>query len=117
MKINAINHKDIEALSPDQLVELLSNLLSHEVQKEYATEEIQRISIPRPITIKDGGEDARVELEIDPARIIKSLWIKQKLTVFQSKAQKMDDRACYREVIANPQVRKHKAKKAGTGLL
>jgi hypothetical protein len=35
-------------------------------------------------------------------------WIKNTYTTFQSKAQKMDDRECYNEVIADPKKRKYK---------
>src|SRR3569833_454475 len=112
MKLNSLSQDEIKYLKPDELVELLDLLISAEVEKHFTYPDVNKISVPRPITIKDGGEDAQVILTIDDSKINTSKWIKEKFTCFQSKAQKMDDRACKNEVIANPQKRKNKELKA-----
>ncbi|TDO22365.1 hypothetical protein [Pedobacter duraquae] len=112
MKINALSPKDISGLKPDQLIDLLEKLLSLETSKVYLPSEINSLSVPKALTVKDGGEDAKIALDISIAdnRLVGSQWIKNPVTVFQSKASKMSPDDCYKEVII-PRKRGQKGKK------
>jgi len=110
MKINALTEDEVKHLKPAELVELLSILISSEIANTYQPGEIKTVSVPRPINVKDGGEDGKVEFEIPDtdSRFDNSKWIKSKYTMFQCKAQKMSDIACYKEIV----VVKNKSPKA-----
>ena len=101
MKLNALSSDDISGLKPEQLVELLDTLLSSETSKSYSQTEIKDLSVPKALTIKDGGEDAKIILDIPRTdkRLSTSQWIKNPYTIFQSKASKMSSDDCYKEVI------------------
>jgi len=103
--INRISTKEIWQLEPEQLVDLLNILISCELKNNFTTEEIIRAEVPKPITIKDGGGDAIVELNINNSRQINTEWIKFHLTIIQSKAQKMSAPACKNEILQNPSSR------------
>jgi len=101
MKLNALSPDDITGLKPDQLIDLLETLLSSETLKNYTPSEIDTLSIPKALTVKDGGEDAKITLDVSTTdkRLSTSQWIKTPNTMFQSKASKMSPEDCYKEVI------------------
>jgi len=96
--INKIEPKDIQRLDPDQLVELLHILLNNETLTKLPLTETY-VSVPRPITMKDGGEDARVQFDLPKDFKLDSKWIKEPFACFQSKAKKMSDADCYNELV------------------
>ena len=96
--INKIEPKDIQRLDPEQLVELLHILLNSEVLNNLPITDTY-ISVPRPITMKDGGEDARVQFDLPKDFKLDSKWIKEPYTCFQSKAKNMELAECYNEFI------------------
>lgn len=98
--INRIEHKDIQQLDPDQLVELLNILLNNEVINRLPLSNTY-VSVPRPITIRDGGEDARVQFDLPAGFRLDSKWIKEPYTCFQSKAKKMGYSECYNELLVS----------------
>lgn len=108
MKINAITEDQVKFLKPEELVGLLDVLLSAEIEKYFTNRNVDRVSVPRPITIKDGGEDGRVELTVDDSNDITSLWIKSKFTCFQCKAQEMSEADCKKEVVVDIKKRKNR---------
>ena len=83
--INAITIDHISGLSPEQLSELLHILLRIEAEKNSLNN--PKILVPQKITVADGGEDGRIEWEGDPSE---TDWLKNKLTIFQSKATNLD---------------------------
>lgn len=119
MKLNALTQKEIAGLEPEELVKLLDILISNETSKYFTSAEIRQINVPLPITIKDGGEDARVELDLSSSvsRYHDSQWITSAYNMYQSKAQKMDSLACAKEVLKarkkprDPKVLKPQVKK------
>jgi hypothetical protein len=108
MQVNFVTPEDISNLSAIQIVELLEHLLLKEVGKNYSQSEIERISVPKQITVADGGEDGKLVLNVKEEKPIHSRWIKHSYTCFQCKATKMSEKDCYREVIENPRARKNK---------
>lgn len=98
MQLNEISIKEVKHLEPDELVDLLDILLAGEIALHYLPNEIDKFSVPKPITIKDGGEDANVSLVLEPSKTITSQWLKNSYTSFQCKAQKMTIASCYNEV-------------------
>ncbi|WP_426588007.1 hypothetical protein [Mucilaginibacter sp. R-33] len=111
MELNQISQEEVRLLKPVELVELLEILISAEVSNHFVPKEITSISVPRPITIKDGGEDAHVNLDVADETNITSLYIKAAFTCFQSKAQKMNESDCRNEIDADPKKRKNKTLK------
>lgn len=96
MGIAEVSYEDITRLNGENLVKLLDILLNNEVEKQSA-KNVKRLSVPLPIYIKDGGEDARLEIEWDYA--FESRWLKEKYTSFQSKASEMSETGCYSEIL------------------
>ncbi|MES2874335.1 MAG: hypothetical protein V4708_11480 [Bacteroidota bacterium] len=99
MTVNSITHEEIELLNPDQLIDLLDILIAGEIALHYLPGEVDKAIVPRPIRVKDGGEDAYVKLDLDPAKKITSRWLKQAYTSFQAKATDLSDTQCYDEVV------------------
>lgn len=99
MSINSIFADDINRLKSNNLVSLLRQLLINEVNSHYTEEEVVKISVPDQITIPDGGEDGRVELQIGDEYGIRSRWIQNGFTCFQCKATQFSNTIAYKEVL------------------
>jgi hypothetical protein len=82
-RITEIDYGVIESLSPHQLTRLLKTLLHLETRRHQIATSCSFVSLK--IDVKDGGEDGRVEWSGDPAATNR---IRNRLTIYQSKAQK-----------------------------
>ena len=98
-----IRYNDIEALSPQQLVELVYILLLLETKKSGITS--SAVNVPLKITVPDGGEDARVKWDGEPLR---TNWLPNQFCSFQIKAEKNMSNADFKKAILVSQRRKEK---------
>lgn len=92
MLINEIAHTDLERLTDVQFTDVLFRLLKFESEKFKFTGP-KEILVPIKINVADAGEDGRVECENTNG----SNWIRNKLSIFQVKARKMEGQDFYNE--------------------
>lgn len=92
--INEITIDHIAQLSPDGLSQLLHILLKTEAEKNALPN--WEILVPLKINVADGGEDGRITWNGTPNT---TKWLKNKLTIFQSKATDLNPGACYEEIL------------------
>ena len=88
-----VKHEDIEALKPDQCVDLLRRLLICEAQKHQLA--IKELHVPLNIFVPDDGEDGRIEFYTDPPQ---ESQLSNRLTVFQCKAEYLTPAKCAKEI-------------------
>lgn len=87
MKLNALTQKEISGLEPAELVKLLDILISNETSRFFSPAELRQVSIPLPITIRDGVNqllDITNQLGREMEQIFNQ-WAKVKITDKQVK--------------------------------
>lgn len=92
--INDVTPDQITALKDIQAARLLLKLLTLEAERNH--QPLSGVSVPLNITVADGGEDARVEWQINPPILD---WIPNKYTMFQMKATYMGIEDCGEEIL------------------
>ncbi len=89
-----VEAEHIGRLGQYQLTRLLRMLLWVEADKHGLCK--SGIHVPLEINVSDGGEDGRIEWSDGPD---KTEFIPNRLTIFQCKAQEMEPKECYKELL------------------
>ncbi|MBB6110290.1 hypothetical protein SAMN05421821_10697 [Mucilaginibacter lappiensis] len=92
MNLNEITYRQIESLTDVQLSAVLLNLLKREAaERQFSS--VRELIVQLKINVADGGQDGKIDCEDTRG----SIYVQNKLSVFQCKASKMEKGAIYSE--------------------
>jgi hypothetical protein len=100
-----IEETHIKQLDAKNLVRVLRKLLTLEANKFNIPQSAANVYLN--INDPDGGEDGRIKWENGPS---KTVWIPNRFTMFQSKAQLLDPNDCVKEILSSKTEIKPKVK-------
>jgi hypothetical protein len=109
MFINEIESKHVDRLSPDELTEILRDLLHLEAIQ--CKMDNYQIYVPDKITRADGGEDGGITCR----KINGSIWINNKNIIFQNKAKNLTPSECENEFFEIVKIKGKKGPKSKKG--
>lgn len=105
MSLFDVEKRHIEQLDSDKLVKVLRKLLNLEANKFAIPQSAANVYLN--INDPDGGEDGRIKWENGPQ---KTVWIPNRFTIFQSKAQTLSPEDCKKEILNSKKKIKSKVK-------
>jgi hypothetical protein len=94
MSLFDVEKRHIEQLDSDKLIKVLRKLLNLEANKFAIPQSAANVYLN--INDPDGGEDGRIKWENGPQ---KTVWIPNRFTIFQSKAQTLSPEDCKKEIL------------------